>query len=462
MGFHHDELNILLSTFEQKPVVLALTETWIAANDPLEEYDILGYQPIESTPRLNCKRRSGGVAFYVKDGYCFEPIDFNTEIECSIIEIRLDDNNTKNACVVYRPDTFRVNKFLDHFKKLHFLSPLRSETVIFGDFNIDTLIDNTDSRKYTNLLKAFRFEVRNNLPTRITINSESCIDHIITRNNNIQTDTIKTTISDLFTVMAMADLGIKLESNSNTNSYNFRNLRNLKNANATNFLFFLNHELGKMNESAVIDDKVEYLAKTIMGCVDKYAPERKMNNLMSKQSWITTEIKNLIRKRDALFQKWILSPTEENHIAYKTIRNKVTQMIRTEKKQANFDALGQNPSSKKIYATLKSKKKRQSEMSKVAPDADAINEYFAKIGSVLAAEIKPSDNKNKINRVKETMVTTPTNTQEIAKILKHLKNKKSSGHDGISNEIRNCCSPVIEPILAKLFNEMNFLDTQIG
>ena len=192
LGFHHDELNILLSTFEQKPVVLALTETWIAANDPLGEYDILGYQPIESTPRLNCKRRSGGVAFYVKDGNYFKPIDFNTEIECSINEIRLDDNNTKNACVVFRPDTFRVNKCLDHFEKLlHFLSSLRSKTVVFGDFNIDTHIDDTDSRKYTNLLKAFGFEVRNNLPTRITINSKSCIDHIITQNNNFQTDTIK-------------------------------------------------------------------------------------------------------------------------------------------------------------------------------------------------------------------------------------------------------------------------------
>ena len=59
-------------------------------------------------------------------------------------------------------------------------------------------------------------------------------------------------------------------------------------------------------------------------------------------------------------------------------------------------------------------------MSKVAPDAYAINEYFAKIGSVLAAEIKPSDNKNKINRDKETMVTTPTNTQEMAKMLNRI------------------------------------------
>ena len=88
--------------------------------------------------------------------------------------------------------------------------------------------------------------------------------------------------------------------------------------------------------------------------------------------------------------------------------------------QANFDALGQNPSAKKIYATLKSKK-QQSEMSKFAPDADAINEYFAKIGSVFAAEIKPIDNKIKINRVKDTMVATPTNSQEVARILKHLK-----------------------------------------
>ena len=69
-------------------------------------------------------------------------------------------------------------------------------------------------------------------------------------------------------------------------------------------------------------------------------------------------------------------------------------------------------------------KKRQSEMSKFAPDAVAINKYFDKIGSVLAAEMKPIDNKFKINRVKDTMVITPANLLEVARILKHLKNKK--------------------------------------
>ena len=173
------------------------------------------------------------------------------------------------------------------------------------------------------------FEIQNKLPTRITINSKSCNDHIITQKNNVQPDTIRTTISDHFT--NLVDLGIKTESNSNTNGNTSQILEDLKTLKAIKFLFFLNHELGKSNEYALFDDEVEYLTKTIKRCVDKYAPEKKMNKLTSRQSWITNEIKYLITKRDALFPKWQLSPTEENHVAYKTTRNKVTQMIRTEK-----------------------------------------------------------------------------------------------------------------------------------
>ena len=63
-------------------------------------------------------------------------------------------------------------------------------------------------------------------------------------------------------------------------------------------------------------------------------------------------------------------------------------------------------------------------MIKFALDSEAINEYFAKIGSVLAAEIESIDNENKITRLKNTLVTTRTNSQGVARILKHLKNKK--------------------------------------
>ena len=39
------------------------------------------------------------------------------------------------------------------------------------------------------------------------------------------------------------------------------------------------------------------------------------------------------------------------------------------------------------------------------------------------------------------------NESEVTKILRKMKNKKSTGHDGISNEILKCCSPLLNVIL---------------
>ena len=41
---------------------------------------------------------------------------------------------------------------------------------------------------------------------------------------------------------------------------------------------------------------------------------------------------------------------------------------------------------------------------------------------------------------------------ESSKIISELKTKKGTSHDGISNEIIKCRSPVIEPYLVELFN----------
>ena len=51
------------------------------------------------------------------------------------------------------------------------------------------------------------------------------------------------------------------------------------------------------------------------------------------------------------------------------------------------------------------------------------------------------------------MVLNNTTTEEITKIVGNLKNKKSTGYDGISNEILKCCSPILEPYVADVFNK---------
>ena len=59
----------------------------------------------------------------------------------------------------------------------------------------------------------------------------------------------------------------------------------------------------------------------------------------------------------------------------------------------------------------------------------------------------------KIQRIKPTMVLAHTNEHEIKKILGNLKSKQSTGHEEISNEIRKCCSPIIDKYLTTLVNK---------
>ena len=82
-----------------------------------------------------------------------------------------------------------------------------------------------------------------------------------------------------------------------------------------------------------------------------------------------------------------------------------------------------------------------------------MNEFFVSIGPMLSSKLPVVDININITRVPKTMFLQPTDQWEVAKILKNMKNKKSYGLDGISNEILKCCSPIFEPAIAAAFNE---------
>ena len=112
LDYHVNELRVLLEILDKKPEVLALTETWMTDDHSLVDLDIVGYQPVEFKARQNAKRRSGGVAFYVKDGLSFQVVSFKTDIECLIIKITRENKTLYNICSIYRPETVKINKFI--------------------------------------------------------------------------------------------------------------------------------------------------------------------------------------------------------------------------------------------------------------------------------------------------------------------------------------------------------------
>ena len=150
--------------------------------------------------------QAGGVAFYIKEGIEYEPIETSINIECQLIKVKYDHDLVKVFCVIYRPDTFRLTKFSPKFEELlFFLKSLSYEIFIFGDFNINTLITDKDKVNYGNLLNSYDCKIQNTLPTRVTPTTKSCLDHWIA-SDELYTQTIETTISDHFTVAASIPL----------------------------------------------------------------------------------------------------------------------------------------------------------------------------------------------------------------------------------------------------------------
>ena len=147
----------------------------------------------------------------------------------------------------------------------------------------------------------------------------------------VTTETKQTTISDHFTVTAKIPANWKECTNMNIPLV--RNFKKIKRDNALTFLFYLDQKLRKMNVTSDVNAQMERLSETIMASVDHFAPEKPWIGRSKSDDWITNKVENAINKRNQLFQLWVKHPTELNRINYKTSRNRVTRMIRSEKKK---------------------------------------------------------------------------------------------------------------------------------
>ena len=165
------------------------------------DYKLEGYQPIEANPRKEAERRSGGVAFFIRNDFHYTPVEFVSHIECSFTKVNYNDKDIKLFCVIYRPNTFEPIHFLQQFEDLlFFLTSLKYESLLFGDFKIDTLKDATNNNRNENNLNAYDFAVQNSEPTRVTPTSKACLDLFIS-SSPTDTITLKTTISDQYTIL---------------------------------------------------------------------------------------------------------------------------------------------------------------------------------------------------------------------------------------------------------------------
>ena len=190
-GLHliHLNINSLLSKIDElreiarktRATVIGITESKLDGSVLDGEINIDGYELVRS----DWNRHGGGVACCIRSDISFNVRgDFSSEIENIFFDILLPKTKPILIGILYRPP--EQSKFLDNLSTSisQTCSFNEQEVYILGDLNINLI----NSQKHTpNGIKRYKefcslhgIEQLLTLPTRITKNSSSLLDHVLT------------------------------------------------------------------------------------------------------------------------------------------------------------------------------------------------------------------------------------------------------------------------------------------
>lgn len=469
-----DKLRECIKTTNEQFTVIGLSETHL--NDkPSEYYNIPGYN-FEYKNRIS--RGKGGVGMYISQTVKYKVrSDLNNatdHYESCFIEIENNDHTNVIIGVIYRAHTSIYDFITEINPMLENISNENKNTYIMGDFNIDLLKEesNRPIHEYLNLILTHSFIPTITKPTRITENSATLIDNILTNNYcNVSSKILTTDISDHFPTVLITRTKIKQNlSNDKIPTYK----RNYSNNNVNH----LKEKLSKINwcqtlENKNANDDYTKFNNTLIKLVDECIPLKKYKANRKKEPvspWITKGLLKSINQKNKLYKKYKQYSTEDNLRKYKVYRNKLHNLIRKSKRQ--YYEIKFNQTKTNLKQTWKNinniigrnkqqhvQKQFKSTDGQTVTDPEEIsndfNDFFINVGPNLAAKINTKENKYYDylkNPVQSNMYMSPITENEILNIISNLDPNKSPGHDDIGNLlIKRVASCICKP-LTMIFN----------
>lgn len=344
---HKTELTWIMAQW--KPIIVGIVETHVTTDFNNNEIGIDGYNTICCYTH---SRHTGGVILYVKEEYKYKEI-VNIEYENNVWIVGAKVNVNKENYYIYmlyhspsKSDAVFIDKLNDLLEDI-----VENKGIIYiiGDFNINLAEPSYYSTQLTNTVKSYGLVQIVNKYTRITNNTRSKIDLVITNVKDAKHEVHNTPkISDHSIVT------IELEKQI-ANTTEKKLIRNYKRMNTTQFqMDLLNRDW--IYNSTDIDDLAETLADSLLQTLNEHAPveEIVINTKWGNKRWWTRNINDEMKERDRLYRKAIITKVERDWIEYKLKRNSIVTLIRREKQkyyQEKIDQVRNNP--KEMWKELK-------------------------------------------------------------------------------------------------------------
>ena len=466
--------------------IICLSEIWVLKN--IEFYNLENFNFVYKMRNLST---GGGVAFYVRKGIQYKELKNLSSFEEKIIEsltIELEIGKKEKLILtnLYRSNSPHPNytmgdqndRFLDVFYKLQAdLSALKHNSYILGDFNFDLLKfeEHNKTKELLNTSFGYGFLQLVSLPTRISNNSATLIDHIYTNANLNQFESyiILSDISDHFPICHIISDKTKEVKPSYIQVQNFSE---------ENILAFKN-DLSNTNWGNVFnqDQTQEAYDKFYEIFSDKYNQHFPIRNVKFNknkhkiESFMTSAILKSRKTKLKLSEIKIRFPTQVNIDKYNQFRKCYNKVIRVAKKVYYKNSFDQHKNNlRKTWEVLKEAIRKKNDKSSIIEEiksdnlfyrndndmANKFNEYFTTIADKITDELNTSDRDSNFYTTDSDLNFTFSNVfvHDVLKIVGRLESKSSKDMFGISNFL---LKKIIENIALPLTHILN-LSLQSG
>jgi len=473
-----EEFKEMLGFIEENNVhvdFILLCETFLNEHNA-HLYELPGYKFEYKNRRI---MQRGGVAIYVRDNIHYKVrTDLNMFIEGEFEAIFLETVNIKKTTIIgeiYRPPGCNLASSLERYDELFSKIKHYKHIMIGMDQNVDLLKIDSHQRS----MDFFNTIITNGLvptitkPTRITATTATIKDNIYVKYSDgidVSSGILVNDLSDHLPVYC----NIKYKTKSNTiksKSKTFTHRKVTEHA-LVNIKYALQEKDWQFLEDIDIEESSKQFSRIIQNLFDIHAPLKTITipaKHLIREPWMSKGLLKSSHTCVQLYRDTIKKPkTHPVTKAYLKYRNSYYKLKRKAKQmyytklfndyqydirrtwQTINNLIGKTSTKSTLAQVFKTDQGIVSDPHKIANE---FNMYFSTIGHKLACDISAS-NKTAVQylhtnsrRNQHSIFLTPTNEDEILKIIGSLKNKKSFGHDGISTiSIKSISNSIAYPL----------------
>nr|CAI5844887.1 unnamed protein product [Callosobruchus analis] len=165
--------------------ILGITESWLDKNIPDDTVHIDQYNFV----RLDRGSRGGGVGFYIRNDLKYTILQKNYKIELIWVKLIIEDKSIAISVSDRAPNRNFKQLFKEFETSLSSMYPVADSICCLGDFNTDLLnFASSDAKYVIDIFESFVMKQLIKEPTRITANTATLIDYILTSNEDIVSD----------------------------------------------------------------------------------------------------------------------------------------------------------------------------------------------------------------------------------------------------------------------------------